>query len=53
MVECETSQPVEVVNLTGQIVVSASVNGRSLLSVPVKGVYVVRCGTSVTRVVVK
>ena len=53
VVECETSQPVEVVNLTGQIVVSASVNGRSLLSVPVKGVYVVRCGTSVTRVVVK
>ena len=54
VVECETSQPVEVVNLTGQIVVSASVYGRSLilLVVPVRGVYVVRCGTSVTRVVV-
>lgn len=53
VVECESPQPVEVVNLMGQVVASTSVSGRTVLQVPAAGVYIVRCGTAVTRVVVR
>ena len=52
VIECEEEQPVEVVNLMGQVVASTTANGRTLLSVPAKGVYIVRCGLSTTRVMI-
>ncbi len=52
VIECEEEQPVEVVNLMGQVVASTTANGRTLLSVPAKGVYIVRCGFSTTRVMI-
>lgn len=53
VVECETTQPVEVVNLAGQVVTSTTIRGRAILPVPVAGVYIVRCGTAVARVMVR
>lgn len=53
VVECEAVQPVVVVNLAGQVIVSTSVSGRAVLPVPVAGVYIVRCGTTVARVMVR
>ena len=53
VVECDRALPVEVINLMGQAVVTTEVNGRALLSVPAPGIYIVRCGTEVTRVVVR
>ena len=53
VVENESALPVEVINLMGQAVVTTDVNGRALLSVPAPGIYIVRCGTEVTRVVVR
>ena len=53
VVESETIQPVEVVNLMGQVVAKAEINGQAVLPVPAAGVYVVRCGTMVIRCVVR
>lgn len=53
VVESETIQPVEVVNLMGQVVTKAEINGRAVLPVPVAGIYIVRCGTTVIRCVVR
>lgn len=53
VVECETAQPVEVVNLAGQVVASTEVNGCTVVPVPAAGVYIVRCGAAATRVMVR
>lgn len=53
VVESEAALPVEVVNLMGQVVATANINGRAVLSVPAPGIYIVRGGTTVTRVVVR
>ncbi len=53
VVECETEQPVTVVNVAGQTLVSTQVSSRTELVVPVGGLYIVRCGMSATRVVVR
>lgn len=52
-IECETAQPVVIVNLAGQLVASTEVNGRAVVPVPVAGVYIVRCGAAATRVMVR
>lgn len=52
VIECETAQPVEIVNLAGQVVASTEVNGRAVVPVPAAGVYIVRCGAAATRVMV-
>ena len=53
VIECETAQPVEIVNLAGQVVASTEVNGRAVVPVPAAGVYIVRCGAAATRVMVR
>lgn len=53
VIECETAQPVEIVNLAGQVVASTEVNGRTVVPVPAAGVYIVRCGAAATRVMVR
>ncbi len=53
VVESETVQPVEVINLMGQVVVTSEVSGRAVLSVPAAGIYIVRCDSMVTRCVVR
>lgn len=53
VIECETAQPVVIVNLAGQVVASTEVNGRAVVPVPVAGVYIVRCGAAATRVMVR
>lgn len=53
VIECETVQPVEIVNLAGQVVASTEVNGRAVVPVPAAGVYIVRCGAAATRVMVR
>lgn len=53
VIECETAQPVEIVNLAGQVVASTEVNGRAVVPVPAAGVYIVRCGAATTRVMVR
>ena len=53
VIECETAQSVEIVNLAGQVVASTEVNGRAVVPVPAAGVYIVRCGAAATRVMVR
>lgn len=53
VIECESAQPVEIVNLAGQVVASTEVNGRAVVPVPAAGVYIVRCGAAATRVMVR
>lgn len=53
VIECESAQPVVVVNLAGQEVASTEVNGRTVVPVPAAGVYIVRCGAAATRVMVR
>lgn len=53
VIECETAQPVGIVNLAGQVVASTEVNGRAVVPVPAAGVYIVRCGAAATRVMVR
>lgn len=53
VIECESAQPVEIVNLAGQVVASTEVNGRTVVPVPAAGVYIVRCGAAATRVMVR
>lgn len=53
VIECESAQPVVIVNLAGQVVASTEVNGRTVVPVPAAGVYIVRCGAAVTRVMVR
>lgn len=53
VIECESAQPVVVVNLAGQEVASTEVNGRAVVPVPAAGVYIVRCGAAATRVMVR
>lgn len=53
VIECETAQPVVIVNLAGQVVASTEVNGRTVVPVPAAGVYIVRCGAAATRVMVR
>lgn len=53
VIECESAQPVVIVNLAGQVVASTEVNGRTVVPVPVAGVYIVRCGAAATRVMVR
>ena len=53
VIECESAQPVVIVNLAGQVVASTEVNGRAVVPVPAAGVYIVRCGAAATRVMVR
>lgn len=53
VIECESAQPVVIVNLAGQVVASTEVNGRTVVPVPAAGVYIVRCGAAATRVMVR
>ncbi len=53
VVACEGNQRVDVINITGQVVLSTHVDGYALLDVPTRGVYIVRCGENVARVVVR
>lgn len=53
VIECESAQPVVIVNLAGQVVVSTEVNGWTVVPVPAAGVYIVRCGAAATRVMVR
>ncbi len=53
VIECETAQPVVIVNLAGQVVASTEVNGRTVVPVPAAGVYIVRCGAAAIRVMVR
>lgn len=53
VIECETAQPVVIVNLAGQVVASTEVNGRTVVPVPAAGVYIVRCGAAATCVMVR
>ncbi len=53
VVESEGEQRVDVINITGQVVHSTTVNGQAYFDVPARGIYIVRCGTQVARVVVQ
>ena len=53
VIECESAQPVVIVNLAGQVVASTEVNGRTVVPVPAARVYIVRCGAAATRVMVR
>ncbi len=53
VIECESAQPVVIVNLAGQVVASTEVNGRAVVPVPAAGVYIVRCSAAATRVMVR
>lgn len=53
VIECESAQPVVIVNLGGQVVASTEVNGRTVVPVPAAGVYIVRCSAAATRVMVR
>ncbi len=53
VVKCNGEQRVEVINLMGQTVLSTVVNNNAMFNMPAQGVYIVRCGEQVNKVVVQ